>query len=53
MTSLVTARGVSKQFGKVRAVDNVSFDIEKGKILGLKVEDITPSARLVEDLGAG
>ncbi len=35
MTSLVTARGVSKHFGDVRAVDNVSFDIENGKILGL------------------
>ena len=35
MNSLVTARGVSKQFGKVRAVDNVSFDIEKGRIMGL------------------
>ena len=35
MTNLVTARGVSKHFGDVRAVDNVSFDIEKGRILGL------------------
>ena len=35
MTSLVTARHVSKHFGDVRAVDDVSFDIEKGKILGL------------------
>ena len=35
MTSLVSARGVSKHFGAVRAVDNVSFDIEQGKILGL------------------
>lgn len=35
MTSLVSARGVSKHFGAVRAVDNVSFDIEKGRILGL------------------
>ena len=35
MTSLVTARNVSKRFGDVRAVDDVSFDIEKGKILGL------------------
>ena len=35
MTSLVIARNVSKHFGAVRAVDNVSFDIEKGKILGL------------------
>ncbi len=35
MTSLVSARGVSKHFGEVRAVDNVNFEIEKGKILGL------------------
>ena len=35
MTSLVSARGVSKQYGKICAVDNVSFDIEKGKIMGL------------------
>jgi ABC-2 type transport system ATP-binding protein len=35
MTSLVTARSVSKHFGDVRAVDNVSFNIEKGKIMGL------------------
>ncbi len=35
MTSLVSAQGVSKKFGSIRAVDNVSFEIEKGKILGL------------------
>src|SRR5210317_242139 len=35
MSSLVTARGVSKRYGKVRAVDDVSFDIEKGRIMGL------------------
>lgn len=35
MTSLVSARNVSKRFGTVRAVDNVSFDIEKGRIMGL------------------
>ncbi len=35
MTSLVTASGVSKHFGDLRAVDDVSFDIEKGKIVGL------------------
>ncbi len=35
MTSLVTARGVSKRFGKILAVDNVSFEIEKGRIMGL------------------
>lgn len=35
MTSLVNARNVSKHYGDVRAVDNVSFEIEKGKIMGL------------------
>jgi ABC-2 type transport system ATP-binding protein len=35
MTSLVSARNVSKSFGAVRAVDDVSFDVEKGKIMGL------------------
>ena len=35
MTSLVSASGVSKHFGELRAVDNVSFEIEKGKIVGL------------------
>ena len=35
MTSLVSAQGVSKRFGSIHAVDNVSFEIEKGKILGL------------------
>jgi ABC-2 type transport system ATP-binding protein len=35
MTSLVSARGVSKHYGRICAVDNVSFDIDKGKIMGL------------------
>jgi ABC-2 type transport system ATP-binding protein len=35
MTSLVSARNVSKSFGGVRAVDDVTFDIEKGRIMGL------------------
>jgi ABC-2 type transport system ATP-binding protein len=35
MTSLVSARNVSKSFGSVRAVDDVSFDIDKGRIMGL------------------
>lgn len=35
MTNLVTASGVTKRFRNVTAVDNVSFSIEKGKILGL------------------
>jgi ABC-2 type transport system ATP-binding protein len=35
MTSLVSARNVSKHYGDVRAVDDVSFDIDKGCITGL------------------
>lgn len=35
MTSLVSARNVSKRYGKVVAVDDVSFEIETGRILGL------------------
>ena len=35
MTSLVKARNVTKSFGSLRAVDDVSFDIEKGRIMGL------------------
>jgi ABC-2 type transport system ATP-binding protein len=35
MTSLVSAKSVSKHFGAVRAVDDVSFEIEKGRIMGL------------------
>ena len=35
MTSLVSAQGVTKRFGSFTAVDNVSFEIEGGKILGL------------------
>jgi len=35
MTSLVSANGVTKRFGSFTAVDNVSFDVESGRILGL------------------
>lgn len=35
MTSLVSAHGVTKRFGSFTAVDNVSFEVESGKILGL------------------
>jgi len=35
MTSLVSARNVSKSYGTTRAVDDVSFNIEKGRIMGL------------------
>ena len=35
MSSLVSASNVSKSFGDVHAVDHVSFEIEKGRIMGL------------------
>ena len=35
MTSVVSARNVCKFYKDVRAVDDVSFDIEKGRITGL------------------
>ena len=35
MTSLVDAQGVSKRFGSFTAVDDVSFTVESGRILGL------------------
>ena len=35
MSSLVSARNVSKSYGAVRAVDDVSFDVQKGCITGL------------------
>jgi ABC-2 type transport system ATP-binding protein len=35
MTSLVSAQGVTKRFGSFTAVDNVSFEVESGRILGL------------------
>ena len=35
MTSLVSARNVSKFYGSTRAVDDISFEIAKGKITGL------------------
>ena len=35
MTSLLSARNVSKAYGATKAVDDVSFDIEAGRIVGL------------------
>ena len=35
MTALVVAQGVSKRFGGVQALSNVSFSIERGEIYGL------------------
>jgi iron(III) transport system ATP-binding protein len=35
VTPLLSCRGVRKQFGAVRAVDGVGFDLEAGKVLAL------------------
>jgi ABC-2 type transport system ATP-binding protein len=35
MPAVIEARGLSRSFGQLRALDNVSFTIESGRILGL------------------
>lgn len=35
MSAVISARGLSKRYGKQLAVDNVSFDIAAGRIVGL------------------
>lgn len=35
MSTLISARGLSKQYGDTHALDDVSFDIEAGRIVGL------------------
>ncbi len=35
MTALIEARDLSKRYGKTQAVDNISFQIGKGRIVGL------------------
>ena len=35
MTTLIKAKGLSKQYGSLRALDDVSFSIEPGRIVGL------------------
>ena len=35
MSAVISARGLSKRYGKTVAVDNVSFDIPAGRIVGL------------------
>ena len=35
MSSIVSARNVSKSYGSLKAVDDVSFEIERGRIVGL------------------
>ena len=35
MTALIEARSLTKQYGATRAVDDVSFNIERGRIVGL------------------
>jgi ABC-2 type transport system ATP-binding protein len=35
MTAVIEARGLSKRYGATRALDNVSFSVEPGRIVGL------------------
>ena len=35
MTDLIVARGLSKSFGSMRALDNVNFHVQPGRIVGL------------------
>ena len=35
MSAVISAKGLSKRYGKQRALDNVSFDIPAGRIVGL------------------
>jgi ABC-2 type transport system ATP-binding protein len=35
MTAVISAKGLSKHYGKQAAVDNISFDIPAGRIVGL------------------
>jgi ABC-2 type transport system ATP-binding protein len=35
MTAVIEARGLSKSYGKTRALDGVSFTVEQGRIVGL------------------
>ena len=35
MTAVIEARGLSKRYGATRALDNVSFTVEPGRIVGL------------------
>ncbi|MGD8575165.1 MAG: ATP-binding cassette domain-containing protein, partial [Gammaproteobacteria bacterium] len=35
MTTLIEARGLTKSYGPVKALDNVDFRIEEGRIVGL------------------
>jgi len=35
MTAIVEARHLQKTYGKIRAVDDVSFEIKEGEIFGL------------------
>jgi ABC-2 type transport system ATP-binding protein len=35
MNALITARGLSKNYGRFRAVDHIDFDIRPGRVVGL------------------
>ncbi|MBD3668716.1 MAG: ATP-binding cassette domain-containing protein, partial [Kangiella sp.] len=35
MSNIIEAKGLNKQYGNFKALDNVSFELESGRILGL------------------
>lgn len=35
MNALVTCRSLSKEFGSLRAIDDGSFEVQKGEIFGI------------------
>ena len=35
MTALISAKGLTKRYGRFHAVDDISFDINAGRIVGL------------------
>ena len=32
--TMISIKGLTKDFGSFRAVDNISFDVKKGEVLG-------------------
>ncbi|WP_419913848.1 ATP-binding cassette domain-containing protein [Hoeflea sp.] len=50
MTSLLTARGLTKSFGETRALRNVSIDVEPGKVYTVLGENGSGKSTLVKTL---